>query len=816
MGKYTPEWLFWWFDLGLPAWLRLLLAVSMCLVPGGTDSQPRALDPTTPWYLAQGLRPRYWGSRWGWSARILWRSRWRILARCVLVLTLRELSGVTDTLPGVRYWVWVPVIEGALNAGACLGWRGYWKHVYRDVQRGVRLVYQGSVVVLGVLSLARLTPVGGMGLGLGKVLTCEQDESHVKLERMEEPGGQPTYRVELSGDLVLVVTPRDAFELRMLILFLRRLRAPRWERSSRGIVRQEALAAVCAVTQEEISRWEKYLREGRWAELLSVATSSWLNEDRCQEIVGVWAANIWQTAQEVRARLAERGVRVALRTVEEAGRRSGLQQVRHHVKQQYTHTAGGVQLRDKYVMAQLFEVVEELERRVQGAEVPQEERVDVTALRQWVEREAPAPQPEKAWSWWWQMEHWLLGAWQDVVDESVHCPYCGTTQVARKSRTPRLKAYLDAQGQRQTVEVYRYYCKNPECTYQSFTNLPAGQVLHSVWSVDARLKGLELYMGLGSTYRRVAAALDVTPSTLYHWLAAWGAEPLQVAALFGMVRSSGVVGIDEKYVKVPKNDKAPGKYRKWMYVYVAVDMHTLDLLHIAVFPQLGQASARTFLLELRTKGYHPQVIVTDLCADYAVPLAAVFPDAEHHECLFHALQAWHRQFRQIYGSDYTQTAPDIFALRQRLDAVFRVKTRRTVQKRYAQWQAECAQHLQQDSRLQPIVDSVARHFPLIVNAYDRPMIPLTNNATERLIRRFDQHYQNFAGFDSLSTARVYVHLFELVYRFTPFGDGATPHLRGRCPLELAGYDLSQLTLARYLREHGKQPLLPLPQEVVPG
>jgi hypothetical protein len=43
------------------------------------------------------------------------------------------------------------------------------------------------------------------------------------------------------------------------------------------------------------------------------------------------------------------------------------------------------------------------------------------------------------------------------------------------------------------------------------------------------------------------------------------------------------------------------------------------------------------------------------------------------------------------------------------------------------------------------VDSVTRHYPLLVNAYDRPLIPLTNNVTERLIRRFDQHYQNFAG-----------------------------------------------------------------------
>ncbi len=35
-----------------------------------------------------------------------------------------------------------------------------------------------------------------------------------------------------------------------------------------------------------------------------------------------------------------------------------------------------------------------------------------------------------------------------------------------------------------------------------------------------------------------------------------------------------------------------------MYVYLAVDVYTYDLLHIAIFPYLGKDSARAFLLEL--------------------------------------------------------------------------------------------------------------------------------------------------------------------------------------------------------------------------
>jgi hypothetical protein len=38
---------------------------------------------------------------------------------------------------------------------------------------------------------------------------------------------------------------------------------------------------------------------------------------------------------------------------------------------------------------------------------------------------------------------------------------------------------------------------------------------------------------------------------------------LPVAALFGVVKSSGIVGVNEKYVLVPKNDKPAGDMRRW-------------------------------------------------------------------------------------------------------------------------------------------------------------------------------------------------------------------------------------------------------------
>jgi len=60
-----------------------------------------------------------------------------------------------------------------------------------------------------------------------------------------------------------------------------------------------------------------------------------------------------------------------------------------------------------------------------------------------------------------------------------------------------------------------------------------------------------------------------------------------------------------------------------------------------------------------------------------------------------------------------------------------------------------------------------------------------------------------------------MRVFELVYRLTPFADDNPSSIRGKCPLELAGYDLDALPIADFFRQL-KLPALQLPrEEVVP-
>ena len=229
--------------------------------------------------------------------------------------------------------------------------------------------------------------------------------------------------------------------------------------------------------------------------------------------------------------------------------------------------------------------VETLLARLEGGEgLTLPEQVSLTEVKTLAaEAGVTATVPVKALPWLLRVEQVLFGQWQTVTDQQVRCIYCGSTQVVRKSNKPRLKKYYDAQGQIQTVEVYRYYCRNRGCDKGSFTHLPPGLTPYSPYRTETKLLALQMYGWGYSTYRRTGQALGVSSMTVYFWVSAWGYELLPVAALFGLVRSSGVVGVDEKYVLVPKNDKPAEKMKRWMYVYLAVDVYTYDLLHIAIY-----------------------------------------------------------------------------------------------------------------------------------------------------------------------------------------------------------------------------------------
>jgi len=223
------------------------------------------------------------------------------------------------------------------------------------------------------------------------------------------------------------------------------------------------------------------------------------------------------------------------------------------------------------------------------------------------------------------------------------------------------------------------------------------------------------YFSWGASYREAAAFLGVAPSTVFRRLRSLRRWLPSVQDVMGPLLYSGIVNIDEKYILVPK-PKRDGKMGRWMYLFVAIDPYSYDLLHIEVYPQRNGECARAFLVGLKAKGVlRPKVIVTDLWKTYETALTEVFPDTVHHQCVFHAEQAASTLMRDRLGNEY-RAIPMALALRDELVALFRSGSRRTLIRRYRKLLDRRPLYLEACADLAPVLDSLTRHFPKLAKA----------------------------------------------------------------------------------------------------
>ena len=161
--------------------------------------------------------------------------------------------------------------------------------------------------------------------------------------------------------------------------------------------------------------------------------------------------------------------------------------------------------------------------------------------------------------------------------------------------------------------------------------------------------------------------------------------------------------------------------------------------HIAIYPTNDQDSAAAFLLALRAKGDHPQGIVTDLRQDHGPVIAQVFPQATHHECIFHALQQAQKHVKATYGPDYAEQHPEAEQLKQQIYRIFDAETLVLATERYTAVLALRQDYVQARPEAAVIFDFLEHHWPRLANSIGSDLIPATNNTVERVIGRFDQH-----------------------------------------------------------------------------
>jgi hypothetical protein len=76
--------------------------------------------------------------------------------------------------------------------------------------------------------------------------------------------------------------------------------------------------------------------------------------------------------------------------------------------------------------------------------------------------------------------------------------------------------------------------------------------------------------------------------------------------------------------------------------------------------------------------------------------------------------------------------------------------------------------------------------------------PTTSNAAERFLGAFDRFYRAKGPFQHPASAQKHVALFMLGYVFETFSAEAAAERQGRCPLQVAGYEVGAIPLFHLL------------------
>ena len=531
-------------------------------------------------------------------------------------------------------------------------------------------------------------------------------------------------------------------------------------------------------------------------------------------IYKTWVENLHYDAQDIRKKLIESGLVEHEDSISLASIHNAVDQVDFNYAQKKLCRKlqkGHLQYSQDWLIQQLFELLGEQENLLVNA------GVDVKALssrKEEIKHSVSSQKPEHATEIL-SAKKLPFGISEDMIQnflfnpsgedtwESIarRCPDCHTDDTARKTSGEKV-IHIGKQKTKQKIE--KRYCKNSSCKRTVFTTSPEGMKMLLTFSFLLTI----LYTFFRSSFGRIATGYKISKSQLYKMVIIFGMSATITMHQLFKPRFSGIVCIDEKWVKVPKHFQKGDRKRKFLYFYVAVDPVSLDLLHSDIFETNDSVSTRAFLWGLRVKGYFPKAIITDELSSYPDAIADVFPCAVHHLCIFHFLQNTCDDLKKIFGKNYHQIECAL-QLKKEIHRIFACKDRRTCNKRYRAFMDKRQDYISRFPACSKIFSRLQNNFEHYANAIGSSCIPKTNNAAELVIKQFNYHYKNMAGFESLQTARIQIRLFALIYRFTPFTVDARKRFRNKCPLELAGYEVNNLPIYQFLRS-------PLLEKTKPG
>lgn len=363
----------------------------------------------------------------------------------------------------------------------------------------------------------------------------------------------------------------------------------------------------------------------------------------------------------------------------------------------------------------------------------------------------------------------------------TRCPKCKSTNVKLKQEYKR--KYQNAEGLFESNTCRHYICNEPLCN-EGFTVSPEDieSYVRSVRKIQ--VFALNQLLDAGVSLRRIASnsikgidgIVKVSHTTILNWIEIIADTLPKFTEVFG-VRCSGKISIDEKYVKLRG---------QWHYVFIAVDIASLDVIHIDIFTTRTKESAEVFLKAIRAMDYKIDVIITDGCNIYDKSIPKVYKDAKHLHCVLHLGRSAHNRLVQALDSPKKE---DKEYLSQLLSNIYKAKKKGEFNKAWSEWE----KGIKKMQKKYPELEKFHHELLEEKNEIKRRVLDKkqlrTSNAAEHVIGEFDRKYENMQSFMSFYHAQAWCKLFQVYYRLHKFERGKR---KGKSPAEIAGHNVKDI------------------------
>lgn len=361
------------------------------------------------------------------------------------------------------------------------------------------------------------------------------------------------------------------------------------------------------------------------------------------------------------------------------------------------------------------------------------------------------------------------------------CPDCCSFNI--KYIFQRLRCPRDLDGRIKMCSSKIFRCLNPECNTKYFTLPPKEVELYGHSTIKLKRKVIESIMHLRSSYRRAEdyykdLNIPIHYTTFCNWIKKAGEEMIQLAPFQDKLYGE-IITIDEKWCKIRSG---------WKYAFFAVDHLADDLLLTELYHDNGKESVKSFLLMLKSLGYNPKIIVTDLLTSYEKQIKEVFPDAYHHQCILHAERAARRlTFDYFPGPENKKIRKKIY---KKLRKFFKITQGITEKKLLKRLEYTSQYFRKLSERTQPLIAALKRYLPKFIKSLNDKNIPKTSNAAERVIKEFSSKYQNILGYTSFHTAAFTLKLFHVYYRYKKYKSG---RFKGFAPVDAKKINIAHIS-----------------------